>query len=71
LRTHPVTIARPANYLDYDIRALANSKGNDVGHIRFCPMWEHSAEQRKKVDCSVEWISKLICMRDMNVHVIV
>jgi hypothetical protein len=28
-----------------------------------------TADKRKKVDCSVECTSKLIYMRDMNVHV--
>jgi hypothetical protein len=28
-----------------------------------------TADERKKVDCSMECTSKLIYMRDMNVHV--
>jgi hypothetical protein len=34
-------------------------------------MCEHRAnmEERKKVGCSIECTSKLIYMRDMNVHV--
>jgi hypothetical protein len=32
-------------------------------------MWEHSAEERKKFDCSMEWTSTLIYMRNINAQV--
>jgi hypothetical protein len=32
-------------------------------------MWEHSAEERKKFDCSMEWTSTLIYIVDKHAYI--
>jgi hypothetical protein len=43
----------------------------DPANLEICRMSEDRAdmEERKKVDCSMKCTSKLIYMRDWNVHV--
>jgi hypothetical protein len=53
----------------YIVAAIERTKSWISSSAVFCRMWEHSAEERKRVDCFMECTSKLIYMRDTNVHV--